>query len=195
MSFFPDDFDPRDEVVALLDLCAIDTADGTFRFIVGTDGIFTDSAGNDWYGSALASVSDMQSAIDGAAPEGNVTLSYFQDPDDPDLINEVKALGLEYVAGREIRFYIQPIRSQAEFMAPTTAPILWATRIMRQLGYRFSGPQDRSISLSFETWAERRGAAGRIQMNTEGHATLTGSANPSLEYKPTVDFEPEKLFG
>ena len=50
MSFFPADFDPRDDVVALLDLCAIDTTDGTFRFMVGTDGLFVDSAGQEWCG-------------------------------------------------------------------------------------------------------------------------------------------------
>ena len=33
MSFFPDDFDPRAPVVAMLDLCLIDTSEGPARFI------------------------------------------------------------------------------------------------------------------------------------------------------------------
>lgn len=195
MSFFPDDFDPRDEVIAVLDLVEIDASDGTHRFLVGTDGVFTDSAGRAWAGSALASVSGLESAIDGVAPEGEISLSFFQDPTMPDLIGQVKALGLDCIKGREIRFYLQPIRSQAEFQAPTTPPLLWCTRIMRQLRFTASGAQDRSISLSFETWAERRRAARRLVLNETGHRILTGASNPSLSLMPTSDFEEEKLFG
>lgn len=195
MSFFPDGFDPRDPVAQVLDLVEIDAADGTHRFLVGTDGTFTDSQGRDWVGSALSTVSGLQSAIDGVAPEGTASMSYFQEPGEPDPIEQIKALGLDYVAGREIRFYCQPLGSVEELYAPAVAPILWMTRVMRQVSYRANGARDRSISVSFEAWSERRGAARRVKMDTEGHATLTGSANPSLEFKPTVDFEPEKLFG
>lgn len=195
MSFFPDDFDPRDEVIAALDLVEIDTPDGTQRFLLGTDGIFTDSEGRDWVGSALVSVSNLESAIDGIAPQGQITLSYFQDPTMPDLITEVRAQGAGYVDGREIRFYTQPIRTPAEFQAPTSPPLRWLTRVMRKLTFSASGAQDRSIGVSFETWAERRKSARRLILNTEGHEALTGSANPSLSLMPTNDFEEEKLFG
>jgi hypothetical protein len=195
MSFFPSAFDPRGAVAGLLDLCAIDTADGTFRFWIGQDGIFTDSDGNQWVGSALSSVTGLQSAIDGVAPEGSISLSFFQDPTMPDLISEVKTLGLDYVKGREVRFYVQPVATVAEMYAPLTPPLLWLTRISRQISYRANGAQDRGLTLSFEAWSERRGGARRIALNTEGHAILTGSANPSLEFKPTSRFEPEKLFG
>lgn len=195
MSFFPSSFDPRAQVNGVLDLCAIDTADGTFRFLIGRDGIFTDSDGNQWMGSSLAQVTGLESAIDGIAPEGSLVLTYFQDPTIPDLIAQVKDLGLNYVKGREVRFYIQPLESVAAFYAPTVAPIRWLTRIARQVSYRANGARDRAITLSFEAWAERRGAARRLALNTEGHAALTGSANPSLKYMPTVNFEPEKLFG
>lgn len=195
MSFFPADFDPRDEILAMIDLVALDTPDGTMRFMLGVDGLFTDTSGNTWYGSQLASVTGLQSAIGGVAPEGSITLSFFQDPDADDLIAQIRELGATYVRDRTITFYIQPIRSQAEFYAPSTSPLQWLQRTMKSLAFRASGAQDRSISVSFETWAENRRAARRIVLNTEGHAQLTGSANPSLEYMPTVDFEEEKLFG
>lgn len=195
MSFFPADFDPRAQVTGVLDLVEVDHADGTERFLIGIDGQFRDTSGNLWLGSAMASVTGLESAIDGVAPEGSLVMSYFQDPTMPDLMLEIRDLGLDYVKGREVRFYIQPLMDVAEFYAPTVAPLRWLTRISRQVSYRANGARDRAITLSFETWAERRGAARRIALNTEGHAILTGSANPSLKYMPTVDFEPEKLFG
>src|SRR5690554_3463678 len=108
MSFFPADFDPRDEVIAVLDLVEIDTMDGTYRFIIGTDGVFRDSNGAEWWGSALASVSGLESGINGVAPEGQIVMSFFQDPTMPDLIAEMKDQGVDYIAGQEIRFFLQP---------------------------------------------------------------------------------------
>jgi hypothetical protein len=195
MSFFPSTYDQTENVIAALDLCAIETADGTARFIIGTDGVFTDSNSNVWYGSQLIAVNNLELAMDGNAPAGSVTLSYFQDPNATDLVDQVKSLGLDYVAGRNITFYVQPIRSQAEFYAPTIAPIQWMQRIMRTMTFSANGAQNRSISVSFESWSEDRKSARRIILNTEGHARLIGSANPSLEYMPTSDFEEEKLFG
>lgn len=195
MSFFPDGYSRQDDVLGVLDLCEIDTPDGPARFIIGTDGIFTDINGNQWVGTQLASVSSLASALDGQAPEGSLTLSFFQDPEAADLIAQVKELGLDYIKGRTITFYIQPITSQAEFYAPTMAPVQWMQRIMRTLVFSASGAQDRSISVTFEAWSENRKAARRTILNTEGHAKLIGEANPSLEFMPTDDFEEEKLFG
>jgi len=195
MTFFPTDFDPRDDVIGVLDLCEIDTPDGIQRFMIGTDGIFTDTSGNAWVGSQLITVESLEQAINGVAPGGAVMLAFFQDPDAASLINEVKSLGLDYIKGRAIRFYVQPVRSMAEFYAPTTAPQLWLTRIMRTLEFSVQGPLQRSMSVTFESWAEDRRSARRLILNTEGHAILTGSANPSLEFMPTTDFTEEKLFG
>ena len=195
MSFFPDTFNPRDEVIAELNLAELDTPDGPARFMIGTDGKFIDTNGDAWLGSQMISVSSMQAAIGGGAPEGSITLSYFQDPDEDNLIGKVRELGADYVAGRAIRFYHQPIRSQAEFMAPSIPPLLWATRTMRTITFTANGAQDRSMTLTFEAWTENRRAARRIILNTEGHAKLIGEANPSLEMIPTTDFEEEKLFG
>lgn len=195
MTFFPPQFDPRQSVLAALDLVEIDTPDGPARFMIGVDGKFVDVNGNAWWGTQLASVTSLQSAIDGEAPEGSVTLEYFQDPSAPNLIAQIRALGLGYLNGRPITFYVQPIRSQAEFMAPTVPPIQWLRRTMRTITYSVRGAQDRSITLSFEAWSENRRAARRIQLNTEGHARLIGQPNPSLEWIPTTNFETEKLFG
>ncbi|ETX26596.1 hypothetical protein RISW2_21760, partial [Roseivivax isoporae LMG 25204] len=90
MSFFPEGFDPRDDRVGMLDLCAIDTPDGPARFIVGTDGRFTDTAGEVWHGSTLLSVDQLQMTINDVAPRGALVLSYFQDPDAPSLASELR---------------------------------------------------------------------------------------------------------
>lgn len=193
--FFPAGFDPRDPVTGTLDLCLINTPDGPFRFLLGVDGLFTDIDGREWYGSALGRVSGMQSAIDGVAPAGSVTMSFFQDPDAPNLARQVRDLGQEYIAGRNIEFYIQPLQSYECLYAPKYPPILWMTRVMRQLRITANGAQDRSIGVTFETWAEFRNGARRMAYNTEDHSRLLGRDNPSLEFMPTSDFEEEKLFG
>lgn len=188
-------FDPRDDVVGVFDLVNINTPDGDFGFLMGTDGIFTDVNGKKWVGSTILSVSRLQSAIDGVAPAGSVGMSFFQDPDQVDVIAEIKALGVDYLNGRSITFYWQPFRSQEEFYAPDLPPQQWLQRTMRTLTFKANGALDRSISVGFESWSEDRKAARRIALNTEGHALLTGSPNPSLEFMPTSDFEEEKLFG
>lgn len=195
MSFFPSDYDPTEAVVAVLDMAEVDTPDGVFRFIIGTDGIFTDINSNEWVGSQLLSVAPMELPINGIAPEGSITLSFFQDPNAESLIEKIKELGKDYIDGRTITFYVQPIRSQAEFMAPTTAPLKWATRTMRQIKFSAAGAQDRSIVLSFEGAMENRKTSRRIILNTVGHAALIGEANISLSLMPTVQQDDEKLFG
>ena len=195
MSFFPTGFNPRDLSIGMLDLVNISTPGGEHGFLLGADGAFTDVNGKVWWGSTLFSVTGLQSAIDGIAPEGAITLSYFQDPNAPDLIDQVRALGLPYLKGRDITFYVQPLASIAEMSAPVWAPIPWLKRTVQSLTFTATGAQDRSITLSFESWAADRAAARRIVLNTEGHAQIIGEANPSLEFMPTVDFQEEKLFG
>ncbi|WP_370281567.1 hypothetical protein [Pseudooceanicola sp.] len=192
------DFDAwglRDSVVGMLDLCNINTPDGDFGFLLGQDGVFTDVNGKSWYGSTLISVPKLQSAIDGIAPAGAIDLSFIQDPSSPDLVAQVRELGLDYLDGRPITFWVQPFRSMAEMQAPVLPPHLHLTRTMRSLTFTASGARDRRITLGFEPWTEDRRAARRIALNTEGHAKLTGSANPSLSFMPTETFEEEALFG
>lgn len=187
-------FDPRASFLGALNLVEIETPDGDFGFIVGTDGIFTSSTGAIYYGSRLLKMSNLQSAIDGIAPAGSVTLSYFQDPAIPDMVAQIKALGVDYVAGREIRFLWQPAAAPADLQAPTIPVQRWATRVMRTLTFAERGVRGREITLSFETWAEDRRTARRIRFDQEGHETLLGAANPSLEFRPTTDRQDEPLF-
>lgn len=161
MSFFPPDFDPTADVVGLLDLCEIDTPDGPARFIIGSDGVFTDTNGNQWWGSQLIGAQSLASALNGDAPAGSVTLAFFQDPDAPSLISEVRALGLDYIKDRPITFYVQPLMDMGEMYAPATPPIQWMQRTMKTLTFSFNGAQDRSITVGFEAWAEDRRAARR----------------------------------
>lgn len=195
MSFFPSEEYRSAAIMGGLDLCEVDTLGGPVRFMIGADGVFTDVNGNQWFGSQLGSVSSLGSAIGGQAPEGSLSLSFFQDPDADNLVGQVKALGLEYVADLPVTFYVYPVLSHAEFLAPTIAPIQWLRRTSRSLTYSATGAQDRSITLGFEAWSEKRRAARRIVLNTEGHERLSGSPNPSLEHMPTTNFEEEKLFG
>lgn len=195
MSFFPSGFNPRDHRAGLLDLCLIDSTAGVGRFIIGADGVFTDTNGDQWFGSQLINAGSLGASIGGAAPEGSLTLSYFQDPNADDLISDIKELGVSCIEGRAITFYVQPVGSMAEFYAPTVAPIQWMQRTMRTLTFSADGAQGRSISLTFEAWTEQRKGSRRVVLNTQGHAQLIGESNPSLEFIPTVDFQEEKLFG
>ncbi|EEX09629.1 conserved hypothetical protein [Ruegeria lacuscaerulensis ITI-1157] len=195
MSFFPPDFDPTADVVGVLELCEIDTPDGPARFIIGTDGVFTDVSGNQWWGSQLIGVGSLASALNGEAPAGSVTLSFFQDPDADDLIAQIRELGDDYVKNRPITLFKQHFGSMSEMYAPKTAPVPWLQRTMKTISYQFSGAQDRSIVVGFEAVTENRRAARRIILNTVGHSQLLGYENPSLEYAPTTDYEEGKLFG
>lgn len=195
MSFFPAGFDPRDESVGLLDLVAIDTADGTFRFWLGQDGLFDDVDGNRWYGSQLIEAGDLEWSIGGTAPEGRVGISYFQAEGAPELIAEVRALGVDYVRGRAIRFYVQPLRSHAEFYAPHFAPILWKTGEISALFLDMRGLVERSLMLAFETPLTGRNRARNYFYTTDDHAKLTGSPNPSLSIMPRDNARRQRLFG
>lgn len=189
MNFFPESFNPRDPVVWGLDLVALDTPDGIARFMIGTDGIFTDSLGRPWYGSQLLTLSGMESTINGVAPAGKVGMAFLQDPDGPNVIESLKEYGAAYLDGRPIDFFVQPLAGPHEFSAPTVAPRQWARRIMRTMGKTLTGPLQREIWVGFEAYSEKRRTARRIAMNTEGHAELIGESNPSLEFLPTSEFK------
>ncbi len=187
--------DLRADVIGVLDLIEIAAPDGVHRFMAATDGVFVDVTGRKWYGSSLLAISRMQAAIGGIAPEGALTLSWFQDPSTPDLVEQMRAHGPDYLSGAPIRFFVQILRSQAEFQAPVVAPWQWCARVIRQVSYQTVGAHERSISVGFESWGEDRRAARRIALNTEGHARLIGRENPSLEFMPPDNFEEENLLG
>lgn len=188
-------FDPRAEVANVLNLVDVETTEGSFGFLVGTDGKFTDVNGKVWWGSTILSASAIESALNGASPSGTLSLSYFQDPSQPDLIAQLQALGPDYVIGNTVTFYWQPLLSVAEFYAPTIEPQRLVTRTIREMTMRAAGAQDRVITLGFESWAEDRRTARRITFSQEGHEQLLGTSNPSLEFRPTDVREDEKLFG
>lgn len=194
MSFFPAGFDPRASVVRMLHLCALDTPDGVQRFMIGTDGRFTDVTDAHWYGSQLLTMSGFQSAINGIAPAGRIGMAFYQDAGGPSVIDAIREYGADYLDGRPIDFYVQPLRSGAEFYAPTLEPVQYGRRTMRTVTISLTGPLQREISLGFEAWSEGRRTARRIALNTAGHAALIGEANVSLECMPTTDFTEEKLW-
>lgn len=195
MSFFPAGFDPRDPAAGLLRLASLETPDGVHGFMIGTDGRFVSSDGRVWFGSQLISAGDTEMAIGGTAPSGNLSLSFLQDDQAPDLITEIRALGVDYVAGRKIRFYVQPLAALEEFWAPVLAPVLFATRTLRKISTSASGAQDRSISVSFEGPFEFRNGMSRLIYNTADHSLLVGAANPSLTFIPTDNRRDEKIWG
>lgn len=188
-------FDLRAAVVAVLDLVDIETAEGAFGFLIGTEGRFVDVTGKVWVGSTVLEVSRLQSAIDGVAPGGAIGLRFFQDPEAPDVVAALRARGPDYLQGRAIRFLWQPLGSLAEFQAPRLPPQPWLRRTMRRVSYSATGAQDRAIRVDFESWAEDRRAARRLTLDPAGHARLIGAPNPSLAFRPTDDLEEEKLFG
>jgi len=194
MSIFPEWFDLRADVVFALNLVSVDTPDGVFGFMLGADGIFTDINGMQWFGSQLIRGSDDEYSIGGSAPSGRLTMSFFQDPAAPDVVAQIRDLGSDYVAGRPLVQYLQPLRSQAEFAAPTVPPVPVMTRTMRQISYRLDEGQGRTIGLTYEGGFETRRQARRMVWNATDHGRLIDADNPSLQYVPQIYDREEKLF-
>lgn len=185
----------RAEVVAMFTLVEIDTADGTYRFLLGQDGIFTDINGQKWFGSSILSGSDDQMVIGAIAPTGSLTVTWQQDPSMPDVIEKMRALGLAYVYGRKIRFYDQFFASFDEKHAPVTAPQLFMTRVSVGLDFAAEGPARRSITLQYEGTARMRNHQRRMVYNTVDHSRLVGAQNPSLQFLPKEYRNQEPLIG
>lgn len=184
----------RAEVVAMFTLVEIDTADGTYRFLLGQDGIFTDVNGQQWFGSSILSGSDDQMVIGAIAPTGSLTVSWHAGPDS-DVIEKMRELGLEYVYGRQIRFYDQYFASFEEMYAPVTPPELFMTRVSVGLDFMADGPARRQISLQYEGTARMRNHQRRMVYNTVDHSRLVGAQNPSLQFLPKEYRNQEPLIG
>lgn len=195
MSVFGDGFDTRDQIMGFLGLIEIDTPGGPARYMVGADGIFRDIEGRKWVGSQLLQGNELEWSRNGEAPEGEISMSFFQDPDASDLIAQVRALGADYVEGRKVRYFVQPIQSMADFYAPRLPMVLFATRTAGSIKYTMNGDVARRLSLSIEgPFAGRRAARSRFY-TVEDHSRLAGSPNPSLQYMPLEGREDEALFG
>lgn len=195
MSFFPEGFDPRADIVGLIDLVSIDAPSGLARFMVGQDGVFTDADGNRWIGSSLITASPPELSRDGTAPAGQLTLSYFQDPEGADLISALRASGDTAIRGAVIRHYVQPLTDVSQFYAPVHAPVLVATKTAGTLRTEIVGDLQRSLSVDVEGPTAMRRAARGLNYTVDDHARLTGAPNPSLELMPQTSMTEEKLFG
>ena len=196
MSVLPAGFDPRAEIVGLLTLVQIDAVSGTYGFMPGQEGRFTDANGFTWYGSQLIGAGDVDWSRDGTAPQGQLTLSYFQDPSAPDLIQQLRDSGDAETRGRPVRFYIQPLTDMAQFFAPTFAPLLIATKVAGPLTFEIEGDVIRRITLALEGPSALRRASRGLNYNVEDHNRLIGTTgNPSLEFAPSDARQEEKLFG
>ena len=197
MTFFPPAFDPRADVIGALQLANINTPDGDFGFMLGADGKFTDVNGKDWWGSVLIDSPDVQLSINGTAPSGQLTLSWFADPTqlgaEAGLIEEVKTLGAAYIEGRALTFYVQPLTAVEQLWAPVLPPLQFAQVEMRSIAFSVVGAQ-RSIALSWEGAFAGRNSARGYYYTTADHGRLTGSANPSLTYAPMDGRQIERLF-
>lgn len=198
MSMFPAGYDLRSEIIGALDLVEIDAVSGLARFMIGQDGRFTDTSGRVWYGAQVIGCTGYDWSRGDAAEDGALTLSYFQDPAAVSLIDQLRESGDLDVAGRAVRFYVQPIRSVADFYAPTLPPVLTATRAARSVTYAAEGDTMRRLTLSYEGVMQHRRRMRGFYWTVRDHNRLLGSPdpeNPSLEYVP-VDARPEEpLFG
>lgn len=195
MSFWPSGFDPRGEVRGFLRLASIDAPSGLARFMIGQDGRFTDTSTNVWYGSQLIEAGGVTLSRDGTAPAVNISLSYFQDPDAPDLIEALHESGDTAISGAVVRFYLQPINDVAEFYAPVYAPILRATRVAAGMTFNMEGDVARSITLSLEGAFRARASRRGWFYTVDDHARLVGAANPSLGLMPTDSQVLYRLYG
>lgn len=195
MSFFPEGYDPRDPVGGLLHLVEADTPDGTHRFLLHTEGVFTDTSGNQWVGSEMVRDEALGFGIGGTAKASSMTLGFIEDPaDDFDLIGKLRELGADYVKGYALRRYVQPIGAIAELYAPSFAPLQVAEEVMDHLTFNAPDALNRSITLHLEGAFRVRGGAARRVYNTTDHARQLGAPNPSYEFIPTEPRE-EKVFG
>lgn len=195
----PEEYDLRADIVGVLDLVELDTTEGIFRFLLGDDGSFTDINGNVWIGSKLISCSELEFSINGSAPGIELGLTFIQDPDQPDVIAEMRELGSAVVKGRPARFYMQYIEATREFFRPAYAPQLLTKRTMMNLAFSFEGPQVRRISLQVEGPFDLRAKPVGGRYNTADHSRRLGLApgviNPSLEFMPIHGIDEQALFG
>lgn len=187
--------DTRAEVLGVLHLVEITTLDGPFRFMLGVDGEFKDTNGRTWLGSTILAAGERTMMVGDEAPRGSLSMTFIQDPSMPDVVTQIKALGVDYVYGLPIKFWVQPFAKHEEAVAPVEAPRLMMTRKATGITFDIEGPARRVITLSYEGV----GASGNQQLrrvyNTADHSRLVGAQNPSLQYIPQAAENDEPLFG
>lgn len=185
------------EIAGIIELLELETSEGTLRFVVGDDGQFTDMSGNIWTGSKLISLSEIDQSINGTAPTLEASFAFIQDPDEPDLIEQIKRLGgAATIKGRTAKVYEQLLTRHEEFFAPASSPELITQRRMENLTFTIDGPQQRTLSVTMEGPFALRSKPSFGVYNTADHATLIGvSENPSLEFMPKDAIDEQAFFG
>lgn len=195
----PANYDARAENVGFITLIELDTTLGKYGFLLGDDGWFQSIDGRKWLGSRLISSSEIEFSVNGTAPGIELSLTFIQDPDQPDLIGEMKEYGSEIVKGRRANFYIQYFEFLEEFFNPVYEPQLITSRVMMNLSYHFEGPQIRKISLQVEGPFNLRAKPVGGRYNTADHSRRLGlppsTINPSLEFMPVHGVDEQSLFG
>lgn len=196
MSFFPARFDIHAQSLRLMHLVDIDTPDGAFGFIIGADAKFTDVTGKVWWGSQVISAEGLGFGIGGKAKASSLTLSFFDDPANPSgLVDEITALGADYVKGRPLTRYLQVFDTLEQMYAPVHAPRQVARMTMDHIAIRAPDDVVRTISVHLEGAFRVRNGARRLVYNTADHARQIGSANPSYEFIPTEPRTERSLLG
>lgn len=192
----PAEWDFTQEIVGYVELLAVDTTAGIYRFIIGADARLIDVNGNEWVGSQLISASEIEHSVNGSAPGAEYSFSFIQDPDEDDLIGAIRDMGgVDIVKGRDATMYMQYFATYNEMFKPVFAPYQITKRKMTALGYVFDGPQVRKLTLSVETSFNLRSKPIGARYTTADHSRRVGSNNPSLEFMPYNAFDEQTLFG
>lgn len=184
-----------DETVGAALLCELDTSEGFIRLLFGDDGVFTDLNGNQWIGSTLLQIGEVERSNSGTAPTWEINLSYVHDPDrGTDPITAIREFGVAAIDGRPAKLYFQYFGKHEEMYAPIWEPILVSTHTMRRLTYNIDGPQTRSVSVTCEGPYPLRSKPvnGRY---TDADQRRRENGDPSLEFMPFSSFDEQPLFG
>lgn len=195
MSYFPEGFNCRDDVSGLFHLVQVDTPDGPFRFLLNSEGVFTDTDGNEWLGAALVRDEALGFGLGGTAKASSMHLRMIDDPADPDgLVSQILEIGSDYIKGRSLTRYVQPIGSINEMYAPKYPVQRVSEEVMDYITKEAPDAINRSMTLHLEGAFRVRGGARGLVYNVTDHARQLGTANPSYEFVPTEPRE-EKIFG
>lgn len=190
----PETIDLKSESLFSILLCELDVDDGPLRFILGEEGRFIDVHGNEWLGTHLISIEDIDFSINGTAPGVNITLAYEVSDESRSLIADVRAYGVEAVRNRDIRFFWQHLERHEEYSLPVTEPVLLTTRRMMNISYSFEGPKQRAISVSTEGPFSLRASSPNGRW-TDAEFRRRFNGDPSLEFMPVDSFDEQALFG
>lgn len=183
-----------DEAVAAALMVELNTSEGALRFLFGENGVFRDISGNDWIGSTLMRIGEVEQNNNGTAPTWEVSLTYVYDPAKTDPISVVREFGVAAIDGRRAKLYFQYFARIEEMYAPIYEPILISTHTMRRLVTKIDGPQTRSIAVICEGPYPLRSnpTNGRY---TDADQRRRANGDPSLEFIPNHGFDDQPLFG